>query len=177
MTQHKSRWVITMGVVGLLVVTTVMAWNQGQTNMLGWFKKQVVHLSPPVSGQILKDGAPVADVLVTRELTYGNEYLDQARTDRDGRFRFPEKRIHSRIPSHPFDETRLRQVVVADLEDERYLLWYTVTGQTSHHPITLKRKLASLHCDLNDAEQIHNVQIHEHPDFEHVVHSICRWPD
>ncbi|TDT44365.1 hypothetical protein DES49_0467 [Halospina denitrificans] len=150
--------------------------SQVMADMFGFFKRYDVHLSPEVHGRITLNGTPLEEVQVSRELTYGKEYLDRTTTDVNGRFYFAEKNIRSGIPGKLFNETRNRQVIVADYEGEKYLLWHTVTDSIEPHE-TLTQLLKSMDCELSNPEKLQHFERHENPSFTHNIHSICRWSE
>lgn|GEM_PF-837168 len=157
-----------------LAVSYINDSNEVTSNMGGLFKSYNVQLSPAVRGQVLKDGEPVPNVRIIRELTYEKEYLDQTRSDGNGHFQLPAKWIRSRIPGRMFNETRIRQIIDAEKDGQSYLLWYTNTPSIApEHNVV--EKLDSLSCDLSNSEKLHHFRVAENPDFTHDVYSICRW--
>ncbi|MAM00587.1 MAG: hypothetical protein CL583_19315 [Alteromonadaceae bacterium] len=148
--------------------------SEGSADMFGWFKRYDVLLSPEVQGRITLAGAPVEHVKVFRETTYDGHTLESVTTDGDGRFFFPVRTTRSSTPGKPFDEQRLRQVLVAEYQGQDYLLWYYVTARLSGE-VVINEKLRSLSCDLNDEEISHHFTMVENPDFTHNISSICRW--
>ncbi|MGM0433304.1 MAG: DUF6795 domain-containing protein [Pseudomonadota bacterium] len=160
----------------LLATSTFLYSSEVMADMFGWFKRYDVHLSPAVKGRILKDGEPVPDVKIFRELTYEKEYLDQTQTNDEGYFELPAKWIRSGIPGRMFDQTRIRQIVDAEKDGQSYLLWYTNTPSIEPEK-TVTEKLGALHCDLSTPEKLHHFTVAEDPNFTHDVFSICRWTD
>ncbi|MBU2870473.1 hypothetical protein KO502_07170 [Colwellia sp. E2M01] len=144
--------------------------------MFGLFKKYDVHLSPEVHGVITKEGKPVVGLTVFRGLTYGDdkELVDEAITDNKGRFSFEEKNIRSRKPGSMFDESRIRQVIVAKAENKQYMLWYTqAIGIEPNKALT--EHLKKLNCELENSEEKIRFNSYEYPQAGYLVHSICRW--
>ncbi|TVP57595.1 MAG: hypothetical protein EA349_06180 [Halomonadaceae bacterium] len=137
-------------------------------------KRYDVHLSPEVHGQIMQQGKPQAGINVFRSLTYGKENIEKTTTDAQGKFHFQEKWIRSRIPGRLLDETRNRQIIYAETGGEKFVLWYAVTDSIEPE-LTVKNKLASMHCDLDTPEKQQHFVRHEHPSFTHNISSICRW--
>jgi len=162
------------GVLALLFVQTAFLSDQAMAGMFGFLKRYDVHLCPEVRGRITLKGQPLSELTVTRAITYGKVYEDSAVTDANGDFHFPEKDIRSNIPGRLFDETRKRQVVYVDHDDQRYLLWHTVTDSIKPEK-TASEKLKHLSCDLTSEEKLQHFPVHEDPSFTHNVHSICRW--
>lgn len=158
----------------LIVVSLILVNSEVSAGMFGLGKKYDVELFPPVQGRILLDGEALSGVTVIREATYDNSDIQEARTDEEGRFSFPEWLVKSRTPGKPFVEDRLRQVIIAEHQGHKYVLWYYVTGRTSGEAVVAE-KLQALDCDLRDEETDHHFQKAENPDFTHNVSSICRW--
>ena len=75
-------------VVAILILFTT---TQVFANMFGFLNKQNFVLSPPIKGQLLDKGQPVANTKVVRLLTYGDEYKDETITDGNGFFNFKAK--------------------------------------------------------------------------------------
>lgn len=148
-----------------LVTTKVNA------DMLSWFKKYDVHLSPAVQGKITFNGSPVANVKVLRELTYDKEYLDHALTDSQGSFSFDEKNIRSSRPGSGFDTSK-RQVLYVDYNNQRYVLWYYSTLNASAAQ-TLTEKMQQLRCELTHPEKTYELPNQEFPEHPHGVTGIC----
>jgi hypothetical protein len=150
--------------------------QQAKTDMFSWFKKYDVHLSPAVYGQITLDGEPLHSIKVFRELDYDKSYTDEAVTNAQGEFHFPEKNIKSRLPGNKLDQPTIRQVISLDYQGQTFVLWYTSTPSIEPHA-TFQRLLAALNCELKSPEEKYSLPNMEYPDFPHGVVSICRWPD
>ena len=138
-----------------------------------YFKQYDVHLSSEVHGTISKNGVPLKNVEVLRDLHYDKAYLDKTYTDSKGQFSFPEKAIKSRRPGRLGDETRTRNVITVDYEDETYLLWYSNGELKSKRAIA--ERLKSMKCELTTPEKELVFDNVEHPDFPHSTHTVCRW--
>ena len=109
-------------------------------------------------------------------MTYGDdkELIDETLTDDEGRFSFDEKNIRSRKPGSMFDESRIRQVIVAKANDKDYMLWYTqAIGIEPNKALT--ERLQILNCELENPEQKVRFNSYEYPQAGYLVHSICRW--
>lgn len=162
----------------ILLATFIMInlTTQANANMFGLFKKYDVQLSPIVQGKIKLHGKPVSNQKVTRSLTYGDddEQIDIVTSDLNGDFSFPEKMISSKRPGSMFDESTVRQIIVIERDNEKYLLWYSDTlGITPAQAIS--DRLLSLKCDLNNSEETFEFPSIEHPKLNHFTYSICRW--
>ncbi len=142
--------------------------------MFGFFEFHDVHLSPEIEGIVTLKGHPLSNVVITRELTYGKEYLDKTVTDVEGRFSMPAVNIRSQIPGKPLDETRNRQVIVAEHEGKKYVLWYAVTDSIKPE-ISVVEKLEYMNCELSKSEKLQHFTKQENPSFTHNIHSVCRW--
>jgi len=155
---------------------TINLTTQATANMFGLFKKYDVHLSPIARGSISHNGKPLANQAVTRALTYGDddEKIETVITDNDGNFHFPEKNIRSSRPGSMFDESTVRQIILVEKNNEKYLLWYTNTFGIKPAQ-AISEKLLALNCDLNNSEETFEFPSTEHPKFKHFTYSICRW--
>ncbi|WP_218668185.1 DUF4198 domain-containing protein [Vreelandella utahensis] len=161
----------------LLVAASYFLYSsEVMADMFGWFKRYDVHLSPEVKGRILKDGEPVADIEVYRELMYAKHYTEKTVTDSDGHFSFPEKNIRSREPGKLLGVEHITQSITADYGPKTYLLWRTTTTSRTPEKV-IEEKLSHMECDLANPEKMHHFTIAEHPDFTHNIRGICRWPD
>ncbi len=74
------------------------------------------------------------------------------------------------------DETRNRQVIVAELEGKKYVLWYGVTDSIKPE-ISVVKKLDFMNCELTKPEKLQHFVKQENPSFTHNIHSVCRWDD
>ena len=171
---HQKRLLV----IAILAVSVLLFLfsTQAATSMFGLFKKYDVHLSPEVHGVITNNGEPVVGLKVFRGLTYGDdkELIDETLTDDEGRFSFDEKNIRSRKPGSMFDESRIRQVIVAKANDKDYMLWYTqAIGIEPNKALT--ERLQILNCELENPEQKVRFNSYEYPQAGYLVHSICRW--
>ncbi|WP_417547655.1 DUF6795 domain-containing protein [Marinobacter segnicrescens] len=162
---------LVLSVVGLFLVNSEVS-----AGMFGFGKKYDVELFPAVEGRIVRDGVPMEGVIVVREATYDDATLQETETGPDGRFYFPPWITQSRTPGRPFTEARLRQVVAAEYEKKKYLLWYHVTDSIDTEKVVAE-KLRTLVCDLSNEEISHHFPVAENPSFTHNVASICRWPE
>lgn len=160
-----------LSVVGLFLVSSEVS-----AGMFGFGKKYDVELFPAVEGRIARDGVPLEGVTIVREATYDDAELQETETGPDGRFYFPSWTIQSRTPGKPFTEARLRQVVAAEYQERKYLLWYYVTDSIETERVVAE-KLHTLDCDLTNDEISHHFPVAENPSFTHNVASICRWPE
>lgn len=161
---------IPMLIVGVLLAVV------GNGCSIGLFaaSKQDVQLFPAASGRITRDGMPVPGIAVIREATYDDADVQKTLTDSNGRFSFPAWTVRSRTPGDPLVEDRLRQVIVVEQEESKYVLWYYVTGRLNGEQVVAE-KLKSLECDLDDQELSYHFPKAENPSFTHNIGSICRW--
>lgn len=142
--------------------------------MFGLGKKADVFLCPAVQGQITLNGEPLAGVEITRELSYDNIKLDRTRSSASGHFLFDEASTKSRTPNKAFVEARTHQILVADYQGQRYLLWHYVTGSIKEEPV-ISDKLRNLKCDLSSEEIYQHIPIPENPNLTYNIVGICRW--
>ena len=177
MTHHRTITRSLFPLAFLLVAASYFLYSsEVMADMFGWFKRYDVYLSPEVKGRILKDGEPVADVEVYRELMYAKHYIEKTVTDSEGRFSFPEKTIHSREPGKLLGTEHITQSITADYGQKTYLLWRTTSTSRTPEKVIVE-KLSHMECDLTNPEEMHHFTIAEHPDFTHNIRGICRWPD
>lgn len=148
--------------------------TEGYAGMFGLGKRVDVFLCPEVRGQITMNGEPLSGVRVMREVIYDGEILDRTVSSESGAFSFEQLAIRSRTPNKAFSEARTRQVLVADYEGKRYLLWLHITDSINEEPL-ISDKLQNLNCDLADDEIVHHFPIPGKPDFTYNIKSICRW--
>ncbi|QCF26451.1 carboxypeptidase-like regulatory domain-containing protein [Hydrocarboniclastica marina] len=148
--------------------------SEGSADMFGWFKRYEVALCPEIQGRLSLAGEPLKGVKVLREVMYDKAHVQSTLTDENGSFRFPSISTRSGTPGKLFDETRIRQVVVAEHGSSNVLLWLYTTGNTTNDAV-IANKLSSLKCDLADKE------IHQHfpkegdGDQTYNIKSACRW--
>lgn len=149
---------------------------QVNASMFGFFKKYDVHLSPVVQGQINLNGHPVPNQKVIRSLTYGDdaEQIEEVMTDQNGKFYFPDKNIRSSRPGSMFDESTVRQIVLIERDNKKYLLWYSDTFGIKPAE-AISERLSALICDLNNSEETFEFPSIEHAKLNHFTYSICRW--
>ncbi|WP_339800839.1 carboxypeptidase-like regulatory domain-containing protein [uncultured Marinobacter sp.] len=162
------------GRFGLVLVVLFGLVNEGYAGMFGFGKKYDVLLFPEVSGKVVQNGAPVEGLKIIRSATYDKNETQETYTNAEGVFSFPSWSIRSSTPGKAFVEDRLRQVIAAERGNEKFVLWYYVTGSTSGEQV-IQEKLGNLNCDLDDEELVHHFKIFENPDFTHNIASICRW--
>ncbi len=170
--QRRTVFIVILAVTGSLLLLS----TQAVGNMFGLFKKYDVHLSPEVHGVITSQGKPVVGLEILRGLTYGDEkeLLDKTLTDIEGKFSFAKKIIRSRKPGSMFDESRIRQIVVAKDKNKDYMLWYTQAIGTEPN-LALTERLENLRCELTNDEEKVRFKSYEYPQAGYLVHSICRW--
>lgn len=142
--------------------------------MFGFGKRVDVFLCPEVHGQITLNGEPLSGVRLMREVFYDKEILDRTETSESGGFSFERLAIKSRTPNKAFVEARTHQIVVADYQGKRYLLWHHITDSIEEEPF-ITEKLQHLNCDLSDDEIYHHFPIPGRSDFTYNIKSICRW--
>ncbi|QLE87147.1 carboxypeptidase regulatory-like domain-containing protein [Shewanella sp. Scap07] len=155
--------------------------------MFGLFEKAVdVAVFPSVSGRVLNNGEPISNFKLRRGYLYlGTEeeqpVWDEAYTDEQGNFQFPELIIQSKLPNIPFGRTIIAQLI--DIQDTRYpeykdtYLWWAKSKGVNHISHFVER-LAALNCDLNDEEVPHQIINEKYEGaIRYEVKSICRWPE
>ncbi|WDE01540.1 DUF6795 domain-containing protein [Thalassomonas actiniarum] len=144
--------------------------------MFGLLFKYTIHLCPEVQGRVTYEGKPIADLEVSRSLTYSDEdeEIDTTITDNNGCFSFPEAKMKSRLPGSIFHVPVIRQVLYLSYQDQTYVLWYATQWQIK--PCTAyTRMLKELKAELTQPEIRHDFDNLDEPERPHVTSSICRW--
>lgn len=140
-----QRLVSTLSFVVLIVLS-----QQVKADMLSWFKKTEIELSPMVSGTLTLNGKPVAGATVHRYLSYGdNKFHDSIKSDVDGRFTLPAHAAKIRV-SAMFD-TWISQELIVEYADKKLEIWSTgATSVLKSDSIT--QLLSSMNCELSAPE-------------------------
>ncbi len=164
--------------VFLLVIVTItlvfFTTTQAFADMFGFSKKHNFILSASLNGELLNNGQPVANTVVTRTLTYGDEYTDEATTDDNGHFSFPEKIIKTSKPSNMFDnESLVQHVYLENGTPEGVVLWY-VTISLHEDSDTLSELLKGLVCDISKEPQTYDIPIKEAPEHVFTIYGACK---
>ncbi len=146
--------------------------------MFGLFKTYDVHLCPEVKGQIVLEGKPVAGVKITRSLVFWDEdpRIDSITTDENGEFSLPEVNIRSKKPGNMLVQEHTAQKIYAELEGQKYLLWFSVLPGYESRP-EYARKLTTLNCELSEKLtkfEFRNDEIEELP---FTASSLCHWDE
>lgn len=142
-------------------------------DMFGWFKREEVLLSSPVQGQLLDGDKPLSDITVTRELTYGKEYIDTATTDSSGYFQFSEKTIESNKPSSIFDNDSIHQDIYIYYKEKKLILWAIMLSNNPVNDHGLVKNLNNLICDINTPATTYFLPIEKKETRSFSIYSIC----
>lgn len=134
-----------------------------------------VHLCPAVKGRLVNNGTPLAQVKISRILSYsdGKYTEDECYTDRNGEFEMPEMSLRSSQPAMLITEKIRWQLITAQYEGNSFNLW-------SSNPSGIDRldkyvsKLQRLNGDIIDEEKYFSFQS-QHQNIPHKASSICRW--
>ncbi|KAA1154016.1 hypothetical protein EU510_09305 [Pseudoalteromonas sp. FUC4] len=141
--------------------------------MFGFFNKQDVTLSLPVKGRLLNKGEPQQGVKVTRELIYGDTYIDEAISDNNGYFYFDNKTIRSSNPSNMFfNSSLLQSIYIGNKQDEDSILWYT-TIQFTEEQALLSDILNNFECELSKEAITYDIPIKNTGQF-YTVYTRCK---
>lgn len=82
--------------VGLGLIISVLTTNV-EAGVFDWLKRTEIKWSPEIRGVVTEHGKPVAGIPIKRELYYdGKEHFDNATTDTNGHFYFPQKNLKVR---------------------------------------------------------------------------------
>ncbi|UJF21921.1 DUF6795 domain-containing protein [Shewanella sp. OMA3-2] len=112
-----------------------------------------VHLCPAVKGRLVNNGIPLANVKISRTLSYsdGKYVEDECYTDSAGHFSMPEKSLRSSQPALLITEKVVYQLIIVHFERIEYKLWSsTPSGIEPRNEYAVK--LSSLNCDITDDE-------------------------
>jgi hypothetical protein len=144
--------------------------------VFGFFKKYDAHLCSAVSGRILENGKPVADLKIERILVDfdSKERKDSTITDQNGAFTLPAVNIRSRSPGSLFRELLTKQKIYLKKQDELFTLWSTTLWGVE--PIAAyDRKLSQLNADLKNPLVFFQFKNDYVSHVKHGARSICRW--
>jgi len=144
--------------------------------VFGFLKKYDAHLCSAVSGRILDNGKPVADLKIERILVDfdSKERKDSTTTDQNGDFSLPAVNIRSRSPASLFRELLTKQKIYFKKQDELFTLWSTTLWGVE--PINAyDKKLSQLNAELTDPEVYFNFTKDYESNDMHGACSICRW--
>ena len=158
--------------VTLTLILFLLIPMQGCADMFGFFNKQDVTLSLPVKGRLLNNGEPQQGVKVTRELIYGDTYIDEAISDNNGYFYFDNKAIRSSKPSSMFfNSSLLQSIYIENKKDEDSILWYT-TIQFTEEQALLSDILNNFECELSEEAITYDIPIKNTGQF-YTVYTRC----
>ncbi|WP_231609722.1 MULTISPECIES: transthyretin-like family protein [unclassified Pseudoalteromonas] len=159
--------------VTLTLILFLLIPMQGCADMFGFFNKQDVTLSLPVKGRLLNNGEPQQGVKVTRELIYGDTYIDEAISDSAGYFYFNNKKIRSSKPSNMFfNSSLLQSIYIENKKDEDSILWYT-TIQFTEEQVLLSDILNNFECELTEEPITYDIPIKNTGQF-YTVYTRCK---
>ena len=146
---------------------------QGCADMFGFFNKQDVTLSLQIKGRLLKSGEPQAGVKITRELIYGDTYIDEVVSDSNGDFYFENKTIRSSNPSNMFfNSSLLQSIYIGNNQDEDSILWYA-TIQFTEEQALLSDILNNFKCELGEEAITYDIPIKYSGQF-YTVYTRCK---
>lgn len=146
---------------------------QGCADMFGFFNKHDVTLSLQIKGRLLKNGEPQVGVKITRELIYGDTYIDEVVSDSNGDFYFDNKTIRSSNPSNMFfNSSLLQSIYIGNEQDEDSILWYA-TIQFTEEQALLSDILNNFECELGKEAITYDIPIKNSGQF-HTVYTRCK---
>ncbi|WP_231616880.1 transthyretin-like family protein [Pseudoalteromonas sp. NZS11] len=150
---------ITTRLVGVTLTLILLIPMQGCADMFSLFNKQDVTLSLSIKGRLLSNGEPQQGVTVTRELIYGDTYIDEAKSDNNGYFYFDNKTIRSSKPSNMFFNSSLMQSIhIKNKNADDSVLWILSTVFTEQQDL-LADKLIDLECELTKEPITYDIPI------------------
>jgi len=136
-----------------------------------------VHLCPKVKGRLVNNGTPLANVKISRTLSYsdGKYTKDECFTDSNGEFQMPVMSLRSSQPALLIAERFTSQRIFAHYENDVFLLWSSENSGINTKPAYAK-KLRTLNGDISDEEILFSFKdndlFHEYKGI-----SICRWKE
>ena len=159
--------------VTLTLILFLLIPMQGCADMFGFFNKQDVTLSLPVKGRLLNNDEPQQGIKVTRELIYGDTYIDEAISDSNGYFYFNKRTIRSSKPSNMFfNSSLLQSIYIENKKDEDSILWYA-TIQFTEEQALLSDILNNFECELSEAAITYDIPIKNSGQF-YTVYTRCK---
>ncbi|KKN68298.1 hypothetical protein LCGC14_0453110 [marine sediment metagenome] len=159
--------------VALTLILFLLIPMQGCADMFGFFNKQDVTLSLPVKGRLLNNDEPQQGIKVTRELIYGDTYIDEAISDSNGYFYFNKRTIRSSKPSNMFfNSSLLQSIYIGNKKDEDSILWYA-TIQFTEEQALLSDILNNFECELSEAAITYDIPIKNSGQF-YTVYTRCK---
>ncbi|WP_252728375.1 DUF6795 domain-containing protein [Alteromonas sp. C1M14] len=141
--------------------------------MFSFFKKRPFLLSAPISGQLFHGDKPMAHTRIIRSLTYGDEYVDTALTDENGRFEFAEKIIKTAKPSRMFDNSSLFQHIYLENGTTEGIVLWVASISIYNDSQTLKDLLSGLVCDVSQPPQTYDIPIKEDTRHTFAIYTTC----
>ena len=129
-----------------------------------------------VSGRILENGKPVADLKIERILVDfdSKERRDSTITDQNGDFSLPAVNIRSRSHASLFRELLTKQKIYFKKQDELFTLWSTTLWGVEPIP-AYDKKLSQLNAELTAPEVYFNFTKDYESKAMYGARSICRW--
>lgn len=159
--------------VALTLILFLLIPMQGCADMFGFFNKQDFTLSLPVKGRLLNNDEPQQGIKVTRELIYGDTYIDEAISDSNGYFYFNKRTIRSSKPSNMFfNSSLLQSIYIENKKDEDSILWYA-TIQFTEEQALLSDILNNFECELSEAAITYDIPIKNSGQF-YTVYTRCK---
>ncbi|GAA78136.1 MULTISPECIES: DUF6795 domain-containing protein [Pseudoalteromonas] len=164
--------------ISLLVVVSItvifFTTTQAFADMFGFSKKQDFTLSVPISGQLLNDGKPLANITIFKSFTFGDEYLDETTSDDNGNFSFPERVIKTSKPANMFDNGSLIQHIYIKKDNSKdIVLWFARIGLHKQSK-TLNEYLNNLVCDIAKEPQTYDIPVVEDKEHVFTVYTACK---
>lgn len=135
--------------------------------------RYTVELCPEVKGQLTNNGAPIANQLIERSLTYEDEEIDSVYTDENGCFSLPAKSLKSLKPGSIFHEPVVRIIIDLEKDGKIFNLWIGFQHGLKT-PKEFKRLLKNLNADLTNDETKHHLVNPEDSLDEHFIKSIAQ---
>ncbi|WP_229601070.1 DUF4198 domain-containing protein [Vibrio cincinnatiensis] len=146
---------------------------QSYSNMFNFFKPYKIMVSPSISGVVLKQGEPVANMEISL-LAGLNDYYDRSTaTDNNGYFHFDEI-IHRQWFKPSSINTNLIGIEInANFNGNRLLLWSSHTGLDLHDYVL--DNLNNLECDIDEMAFEYHFKNRVVPKGRsHTVFGVCR---
>ncbi|MBB1386445.1 hypothetical protein H5119_12995 [Pseudoalteromonas sp. SG45-5] len=143
-------------------------------NYIGTHK---VHLCPEIKGRLVNNGTPLANVKISRSLSYsdGKYTKDECFADSNGEFEMPEMSLRSSQPALLIAERFTFQRIFVHNKNEVFLLWSSENSGINTKP-EYANKLRTLNGYITDEEILFSFK-DNHLINEYNGVSICRWKE
>jgi len=132
-------------------------------------------LSPRAHGRVTWQGEPLSGVTIIRSIKYGDAYVDDAKTNANGEFKFPDRNITAPLPEGLFSKkTPITEEIYFKHNDSSFILWSAPLVDAAFRQ-ELALRLLEMNCELSDERSSFYIPSAENGEY-YTIESICRWP-